>query len=240
MFTRRKKQPPAPPPRDEQPRSLFRDAISWESSRVEMLESSARRAWLVASIAIASSAALVVAIVLMLPLKRTDLAVIRMDNTTGAVDIVTTLNTRDTTLDEVKDKYWLANYVQARETYEWFTLQKSYDTVGLMSSATVGAEYNAQFEGANALHKKWGSSMRVTTEIVSVVPNGKGIGTVRFTKTSKRPDEAGSTGTTTRWVATIGYEYRNPSSMREADRQINPFNFRVLSYRVDPEMGGGR
>ncbi|WP_150322317.1 type IV secretion system protein, partial [Enterobacter hormaechei] len=65
----------------------------------------------------------------------------------------------------------------------------------------------------------------------------KGIGTVRFIKTTKRVDDPNSPGTVTKWVATVAYEYRNPSLIRESARLVNPFGFQVLSYRVDPEMG---
>ena len=42
------------------------------------------------------------------------------------------------------------------------------------------------------------------------------------------------------WVATIAFEYRNPSVIKESQRLVNPFGFQVLSYRVDPEMIGGK
>ena len=44
----------------------------------------------------------------------------------------------------------------------------------------------------------------------------------------------------TSWIATIGYEYRKISKMKEDDRLKNPIGFQVLSYRVDPEISGER
>lgn len=112
--------------------------------------------------------------------------------------------------------------------------------VGLLASPEVGAEYAALFEGKDDIQKIYGRQFRVTVDVVSVVPNGRGIGTVRFTKTIKRTDDVNSAGEVTRWVATIGYEYRNPSRLRASSRLVNPFGFQVRSYRVDPEMGVGQ
>lgn len=71
-----------------------------------------------------------------------------------------------------------------------------------------------------------------------MVPTGKNTGTVRFIKTTKRMDQEGSPGTTTKWVATVAYEYRNTALIKESARLVNPFGFQVLTYRVDPEMVG--
>jgi type IV secretion system protein VirB8 len=76
-------------------------------------------------------------------------------------------------------------------------------------------------------------------KIISVVPSGAETGTVRFIKTTKRVDEEGA-GASMSWVATIAFEYRNPSVIKESQRLVNPFGFQVLSYRVDPEMIGGK
>lgn len=212
-------------------------ALDWETSRIHMVEKSERRAWAIAGVAVVVVGLLAVAIALMLPLKENTPYVIRVDNTTGVPDIVTALDSTDVTFDEVMDTYWLAQFVRAHETYDWYTIQKDYDTVGLLASPRVGADYAAMFEGRDSLERRYGNQYRVTVDIVSVIPNGRGIGTVRFIKTLKRVDDPNSPGTVTKWVATVGYEYRNPSRMRMSARLVNPFGFQVRSYRVDPEMG---
>lgn len=239
MFSRKPRvQAPADDPTPTGKQAKFHeDAMNWEVSRIEQIERSERRAWRIATIAVLSSAVLVVAIALMMPLKENTPYVVRVDNATGVPDIITSMDSKGVKFDEVMDKYWLAQYVRAHETYDWFTLQKDYDTVGLLSSPVVGAEYAQLFEGKDALDKKYSNGVRVNVEIISVVPHSKSIGTVRFTKTTKRVDDAASPGTVTRWVATIGYEYRRASGIRESARLVNPFGFQVTSYRVDPEMG---
>lgn len=221
------------------PNSLHDEAMDWEASKTLARERSERRAWTVAIAAAVMTVLSWLAIVLMMPLKTTEAYVVRVDNATGVPDIVTAMEDKKVTGDEVMDKYWLAQYVLARETYDWHTLQQDYDKVGLLSSPNVGKEYAELFEGKEALDKRYGEKIRATVKVISVVPSGADTGTVRFIKTTKRVDEEGL-GATTSWVATIAFEYRNPSIIKESQRLVNPFGFQVLSYRVDPEMIGGK
>ncbi len=214
-------------------------ALGWEVSRTEQLGKSERRAWLVAITAVVITGLSWAALVLVMPLKETTPYVIRVDGTTGVPDIVNMMTLEKTSYDDVMDKYWLAQYVRARETYDWYTIQKDYSTVGMLSSQQVGAQYAALFQGKEALDKKYGNTMRFTVDVISIVPNGQGIGTVRFKKTTKRTDDDSSPGTITKWIATVAYEYLDPSTMAESQRLVNPFGFQVLSYRIDPELVEG-
>lgn len=217
---------------------LMNAAMDWEASRIQSIEKSERRAWTVAIVSAVVALLSWIALIVILPLKETIPYVIRVDSTTGVPDIVTTLHDQKVTSDEVMDKYWLAQYVRARETYDWYTLQRDYNTVGLLSSPNVGAAYAALFAGKDALDKQYGQTVRATVDIVSVVPSAKNTATVRFIKTTKRVDQD-TPGTVTKWVATVAYEYRNPSKIAQSARLVNPFGFQVLTYRVDPEMVGG-
>lgn len=226
-------------PRVETPeaeKTAFDAAINWESSRILSVEKSERRAWNIAICAAGITILALCAIAMMMPLKESVPYVIRVDNTTGVPDIVTAITDKAVTGDEVMDKYWLAQYVRSRETYDWYTLQRDYNTIGLLSSANVGAGYAQLFEGKDALDKQYGKNVRATVEIISVVPTGQHTGTVRFIKTTKRVDQEGAPGTVSKWVATVAYEYRNAALIKESARLVNPFGFQVLTYRVDPEM----
>lgn len=208
-------------------------ALDWEASRILLIERSERRAWRWASSALALLVLSWVAIVLMMPLKQTVPYVIRVDGATGVPDIVTTMSSKGVAFDDVMDKYWVARYIRARESYDWYSLQDDYDTVGLLSSLPVGKAYAGQFGGENGLDKVNGANVRRVVEVLSVVPTGNGVATVRF-RTKTGPAD-GTSPTVEGWVATVGYKYRNPSVMKESFRLTNPFGFQVMSYRVDPE-----
>jgi len=216
----------------------FAAAMTWEASRVQQMERSEQRAWRIAF----SAAVLVilswVAIVLMLPLKETVPYVVRVDSATGIADIMTTLNSEKIEFDEVMDRYWLARYVRARESYDWYTLEEDYTTVGLLSATDVGRLYATQFVGDTSIEKRNANRIRITVEIVSIVPTPHHTATVRY-RTRTAPPDGSSPPVTATHIATIAYTYKRPSVMPGRDRLINPFGFVVLSYRTDEEMGGG-
>jgi type IV secretion system protein VirB8 len=219
---------------------LFQKAFDWETSRIELIEKSERRAWNVAKASSMIAILAIAALVLLTPLKESIPYVVRIDNNTGYTDIVTTLENKSVSFGEVVDKYWLTQFVRARETFEWYTAQDDYDNVRLFSASDVGKEYVKLFEGPNALDKAYGQHTVTKVKINSVVPRGDGQASVRFEKILKRRDAPDTSAQVTSWIATIGYEYRKISKMKEDDRLKNPIGFHVLSYRVDPEIVGER
>jgi type IV secretion system protein VirB8 len=224
----------------EQESKLHGDALEWEAQRIFMIEKSERKAWYIAYAAFGVLALSWMAIVLMLPLNREKPYMVRVDNITGAVEIVTTLNDKRVTYDDIIDKYWIAKFVRAREKYDWYTLQNDYKEVGMLSTSEVGKEYAALFDGSDAMHKVYSKQFRVVVDVLSVVPTGNGTATVRIAKTIERLDANPADGSKSKnvkkYIATVGYEYRNPSKISESLRLVNPLGFQAKSYRLDPEL----
>lgn len=210
-------------------------ALDWEASRLAQIESSERMAWKVAFGAAILAILSWVAIVLMMPLKETQPFVIRVDNLTGATDIVTILKDKRIDYEDALDKYWLNKYVIARESYDWYHLQSDYDTVGLLSTPEVAHEYMAEFDRADSIEKTLKNKARIKVKVISIVPDGKGHATVRMIKERQIVD-SGMDPIATKHVATVAYEYRNPSILTEALRLVNPFGYQASAYRIDPEM----
>ena len=171
---------------------------------------------------------------LLLPLKKVEPYVVRIDNATGAVDIVTVLREAPQSFGEVVDKYWLNKYVLNRESYDWQTLQSTYDTAVLLSAEAVQGEVEATFDGSQARQKVLGERVRYIVKVRSITP-AKDTAVVRFVRT--RHIE-GAEDVDESLVATIGFQYVS-APMKEADRLVNPLGFQVTSYRVDPENVGG-
>jgi type IV secretory pathway component VirB8 len=215
--------------------SSHEEAVTWESSRIDSALKSERMAWKVAGCSVSMAALLVVALIVLMPLKETVPYVVRVD-ALGAADIITTLKDKPMSYDDVIDKYWLSKYVRAYESWEYYTAQEDYDFVGLTSSATVAKNYALLFEGPRALDKQYGEKTVVKTQIVSVTPAANGSATVRFEKKMLARTAPENQNPSTKWIATIGYEYKKISKMKEKERLVNPLGFHVTSYRVDPEM----
>lgn len=141
---------------------------------------------------------------------------------------------------EVLDRYWIARYIIAYETYDYFNQQEHYDTVMLMSSRQVGAEYANQYGGDSGIDVRWGDSRTVRVKVTSVIPNesNPGTATVRFS-TTERDLSRSQPNPPEYWIAQINYHY--PSSlMTSKQRDINPLGFRARGYSKQPEMLGQR
>ena len=219
---------------EQQPQTHFDKALDWEASRIQQIEKSERRAWSVVLLEAGVIGALAVAIALMLPLKETQPYVLKVDKSTGTTEIMTVANVKDVNYEDTQDKYWLNQYIRSRETYDWRTVENDYIKTREMSDPNVFLPYSRMFEGADSLEKKIGDKKRIITEIQSVVPNGNGIATVRFIK--KTIDNQTGEESQSLWTATIGYEYHPEFKVKEENRLVNPFGFKVTSYRVDAEM----
>lgn len=223
---------------DNKPDNVNHAALDWESSRTDLIARSERRAWFIAKFCVLISALAIIAMFFMLPLKEAVPFVVRVDNTTGVPDIVTAMRDVEITQEDALNKYWLATYIRARESYNWFTLQKDYNTVGLLSAKAVGADYASLFEGDDALDQRYGKKVDASIKIISIIPTTPTTATIRFIKTIKRNGDKGP-GTSTKWLASISFTYHTKLAMKDSERLVNPFGFKVLSYRVDPEMVGG-
>lgn len=159
--------------------------------------------------------------------------VLRVDNATGAVDVVTMMRESETSYGETVDKYWLNLYVLDRESYDYNTIQQLHDTTALLSSAEVQKEYGSLFEGNNARDKVLSNHTRIIVKIRSITLGNSGeSAVVRFTTQSQHSN--GINDSAKNFIATIGYTYVS-APISEEDRRINPLGFQVVSYRVDPE-----
>ena len=159
--------------------------------------------------------------------------VLRVDNATGAVDMLTTIEMSEKTYGEIVDIYWLNTYVLNRESYDYNSIQMLYNTTALLSTHEVQKEYYEIFEGPEPRDKVLGDHTRILVNILSITPDASGgRATVRFTSCEKSSN--GQISSPKHHIATIAYKYTD-APMSLEDRRINPLGFQVTSYRVDPE-----
>ena len=187
-------------------------------------------------LAIGASSLLAVALLALLfltPLKTNTPFVLRVDNATGHVEVLTTLRDSESSYGEVVDTYFLNQYVLNREGYDYNTIQNAYNTTALLSDPEVQQEYYALFEGAQARDNVLKDRAKIIVQIRSITPTPEtGAAVVRFSTQIKHSN--GSADPLHNWIATIGYAYKD-ATMSSMDRRINPLGFQVTSYRIDPE-----
>lgn len=212
------------------------NALNFEASVRYLIEKSNQRAWLVAFISMAISIIAVIAVIFLTPLKTTEPYVIRVDNTTGMVDIITSLQEEQISSIEALDKYFISQYIKAREGYYYKFLNQDYVLTQLMSDENVANEYRAIYAGDNALDQIYKDNVEVSVKILSIVlgnSNGVKTSTIRALITKK--DSATKSTQQSTKVITLAYDFLLAKTSEE-NRILNPLGFKVTNYRVDEEI----
>lgn len=164
-------------------------------------------------------------------------AVVRVNDATGAIEHVTRLGDAVESYGERTDKALIFAYVMACESYDWNTIQNTYDKCGLYSAPDVQRAFHAKFEdnpatGYEALDKRYGNHTRVKPSVSSITLGPNNTATVRFTRTIEGPSQVPPPE---HLVAMIAFRYVN-SAMKEKDRWLNPLGFQVVTYNPDIEV----
>ncbi|MBM7070730.1 Type IV secretory pathway component [Shewanella sp. 202IG2-18] len=226
----------------------FAEVNQWDVELSSRIKQSELRAWRCCALLTFIAVLQGVALLCLLPLKSIEPFVIRVDNNTGLVDVVSTLTGSGKVkpqAQEVMDKYWLTQYVNHRESYQWETRAYDRNLIGVMSSETVQQDYAAYTDpttNRNAPINRYQqqAQVRVYIQAISFIGNEIVKGEPRKTaliRYSKQVKRLGESHSPTHWIATVTFAYRN-SPMKLEDRRINPLGFQVLSYRNDQATGG--
>ena len=246
MFFKKKKPTPqaeaAPSAAKEtvnKPAYPYHEALDWTVERMALKEKQAKAGWTAAKI-MGCLLVLVSIICIVIAVKKEAYPfIVELDKSNGTTRVIDIRDPQNIPVDEMMDKYWLNLYTQSHESYDYRTLENDHARVRLMSVPEGCNPYDHQYglDNKKSLQNLLKDKKKIICNVESVVPNGNGIATVRFTKrlvdTYSNNEEARNS-----WRATIGYEYNPNYSMEEAQRLVNPFGFTVTSYRVDPIIEG--
>lgn len=235
--------PKIPPAVADSPESTaaYEANAAWEVDRAMQLERSERRAWQVALAGGVIGLIGIAAVFVQGPLRRVVEIPIVVDRLTGEATVQQRLDVETIPPLEALDKHNLAAFVRAREGYSWTFLQRDFDQVSRMAVPGVFADYNRQFEGDAALHKRIAGAQdwRITVIGVRLAAAGRsgnnGQATVTYEKVVRFTDRS-LPDITTRHVASVVFEYQPKVLAKERDRLENPFGFVVTAYRSDPEI----
>lgn len=218
--------------------TLSEKALDWDDDRVTRARRSATIGWSIAGALGITTVALGFAIAHLAPLKTVEPYVIRVDNSTGIVEVMSALEDTPQTYDEAIDESFLAQYVRSRERYSPESLSYDYRKVVLMSSESVKSDYTRYMSNRNENSPVniYGNDGRAEIEIRSITHLESGVAQVRFGKRTRRTTR--NEYNQTEWIATITYDYVS-AKMSERDRLLNPLGFQAMDYRVnDANMGG--
>jgi len=223
---------------------------SYELTLADRMRRSERRAWIVASCAIALSLILAGGYFVFLPLKERVPYLVMADPYTGTATVarlVGNFHDRDVTAEEAINKSNVARFVLSREAYDSGLVgQQNWRTTLAMADSGVAPAYIALHSESNLErpNRLYGSSRAVRVRILSIVLIGGGAGrrptgaTVRFQR-SIYDKGRGRAEPLDSKIATLEFRYDQDLRLGEEDRLLNPLGFRVTNYRVDNDYAPG-
>lgn len=220
---------------DENLKEYFERVESWDSQEARQARKEKRRAYIFGG---AASVIAIGAIALYIgsPLESVEPYVIRVDERLGAVDVVSVA--RDTeviTADEAVRKYFLANYVRAREAWIPGANDELYRSVMTQSAVPVAQRFRSSRDPSFARSPAvlYRNGERVNVVIRSVTFLSDEVGQVRFSEIVRG---GGINERRSDYLATVTFGF-SESPTSDAARFYNPLGFIVTDYRVDSELG---
>ena len=217
----------------------FEDAASWDADRIQQGRRNLRLALGVAGAGWLAVLLLAGALILLMPLKRVDTFVVRVDNATGVVDVVPVYAGRSG-VPETVTRYLLTHYVTVCERFNFSTAESDYEECGSFHTAQRNQAWYALWNPNNPASPlnvyKDGTSVRAQVTSVSFFKRASGVGDlaqVRYIKAKRALGAA--TEDTTHWIATLQYAYADPSSDPKV-RGWNPLGFKIVDFKPEPEV----
>src|SRR3989440_10900502 len=206
-----------------------------------MRERSARVAWRIAAVATALLILTILTLMLLMPLKHVEPFVIRVDSSTGVVDVVPVFAGR-AQMPETVTRYFLDHYVTVCERFNFATAESDYEECGAFHGVQRNQAWYALWNPNNPasplnVHKD-GSAVRAQVESVSFFQRGSGVSDlaqVRYLQAERQPGAADERFT--HWIATIQYAYTAPPKDPRV-RRWNPLGFRIVELTSEPEVLG--
>jgi type IV secretion system protein VirB8 len=218
--------------------AYFAEAAGWDHDRHETLRREVRLAWRIAICSAVCALALGLALMLAMPLKRVDPFLIRVDATSGVVDVVPVF-VGQAPLDEAVTRYFLTHYINVCERFNFSTAESDYQECGAFHNAQRNQAWYAQWNRSNPrsplnVHKD-GSTVEARVTAVSFFQRSNGTSDtaqVRYLKVEQAG--AGASEQVSHWIATIQYSYTTPPADPKV-RRWNPLGFRVLELVSEAE-----
>ena len=221
--------------KDKQPLDLLEDSRGWFANRYNTVVVQRNVLFLItlASLACVGLSGLVV---LGVSKSRTiEPFVVEVEKKSGITTLVNPMTVKQYSADEVLNRYFVIEYIRARELFDPNNFQYNfYVKVRLFSAQNVYNEFRNWIRLSNAdspinLYSSIASGDLKIRSIQNLRPDNMQIRfTLEFTK------KGGDVIKKDR-IATISFSYVS-IEMNEQQRQINPLGFQITYYRADDEF----
>ncbi len=224
---------PAPPITPDQEEQYYEQAIDWDEE-IYRKETAAKKRWRLVAMGFAVIAlTAVVGMAGMAPLKTVVPYVIKVEKTTGIVEVLNPLEQRTVKQEEAITKYFIVKYLNAREQYDPQRREQDYIIVGKLSSERCFAKYRQWFDDENPESplNLYGEDATVTYHVRDVSMLDDDTAIIHIKRNVNRLNELRESY----WAITLSFQWLlEPKA--ESDRFINPLGFQVTRYRQDQEI----
>jgi len=166
--------------------------------------------------------------------------VIRVDNSTGIVDVVP-VYMGHVPMDEAVTRYFLTHYILVCERFNLVTAESDYEECGAFPYRATPIKRGTRcgirtIQGHRSMCTNDGSSVRVEVESVSFFKRANGVedlAQVRYLK-AEHPG-GGAAEHVTHWIATVQYAYSAPSKDPK-NTPLEPAWFQDRRAGSEPEV----
>jgi type IV secretion system protein VirB8 len=206
----------------------------WYADRYQSIFVSRNRWLLTAVIALGLAAFQALSLVCLIPLKTVVPFLIREDSS-GAVSMPSPVKGDGSiTYDESLQKYFLAKYVIARETYDTADLANNYHAVALMSDPDISRDFNQAIASSNPRSPiaVYGQRAKRSIRIKSISFLNDHMAQVRITAIEQK---GSASAVESQWASLVGFRFGKAPGL-DSERFINPLGFFVTHYRIDQEV----
>ncbi|HTY49278.1 MAG TPA: type IV secretion system protein [Steroidobacteraceae bacterium] len=219
-------------------RAYWREGASWEADRAALCEEVGRIWRWVAAAGWLGVVLLAAALAVLMPLKRVEPFVIRVDDSTGIVDVVPEYAGRGGA-GELVTRYLLTHYVRVCQRFNLATAHSDYEECGAFHTPALNQQWYARWKRSNPASPlnlyRDGTTVQAEVSSVSFFHESTaaaGLAQVRYI-TRTRPGGDGAEQVA-HWVAQVQYAYGTPAHDPRL-RVLNPLGLRVVSFSSEQE-----
>ncbi|WP_406628179.1 virB8 family protein [Pectobacterium carotovorum] len=221
--------------------NIIASSRAFESVLLEKDEREKKMAWRIAAIGFALAAMASTALIILLPLKTTEIELWSVDKQTGRYEYMTRIKEQSISTEKALAQALAAHYVRLREGYNYFALQRDYDDVQLFNSDSVNRDYLDGFNSNQApdiiFNKaEYVVSIDIISNVHATATAPDHLATLRIKRTIRRiVDNSVKTDV---WNIRLTYRYLPRKQLTDSQREVNPLGFIVTSYQRDKELRG--
>ncbi|MEI7201523.1 type IV secretion system protein [Pectobacterium parvum] len=219
--------------------NIIASSRTFESVLLEKDEREKKLAWCIAAIGFALAAMAITALIILLPLKNTEIELWSVDKQTGRYEYMTRIKEQNISSEKALAQALAAHYVRLREGYNYFALQRDYDDVQLFNSDSVNRDYLDGFNSNQApdviFNKaEYVVSIDIISNVHATATDPDHLATLRIKRTIRRiVDNSVKTDV---WNIRLTYRYLPRKQLTDSQREVNPLGFIVTSYQRDKEL----